>query len=66
MDLAIERFSIGARQCPIEGKIETYNTRIDNKFMKIFPSGIYKLSAHAHSKEDNNVFAFSFLIKVEN
>lgn len=52
--------------CPLHGQITAFNVPIKNKMMKIFPAGIYKVSAHGYSDMDANIFYFSLLIKLEN
>lgn len=53
-------------RCPLHGQIAAFNVPIKNKMMKIFPAGIYKVSAHGYSESDSNIFYFSLIIKLEN
>ena len=65
MDMAIDQFPYGVKKCPIEDKIATFIIPINNKFLKILPTGVYKMTAHGYSKEDHNIFYFSLLLKID-
>lgn len=65
LDIVRERFPKNIQQCPIDGKIEAVNTKIRNKMLAIFPSGIYKFSARAYDDEDDNILSIAIIVKAE-
>lgn len=66
IDIVRDRLPDGMSKCPLVGQMSAFNVSIKNKMMKIFPSGVYKISAHAYTKEDPNVVYFKILLKLDN
>lgn len=54
------------KKCPINGHMSAFEVPVKNKMLRIFPSGIYKISAHGYMDDDPNVFNFVILMKMEN
>lgn len=66
IDSISTRLPAAMKKCPIDGQMSVFNVPLKNQMMKIFPPGLYRISAHGYIDEDPLVFFFSILIKLEN